>query len=361
MDSDQGRTGERPCDGLTEESLLPSGPGVRLLKSRWFTWGSWGFSAIALTYVASRLRLSELHLAGINWWLVSAALVMQILPRLLEAVRWQYLLRPLRLGYWQLVEAVYIGTLVSGVLPLAGGDVVRGVMIARQAHVHVVRVLSTELVERLSDAVVIILVVALAVRGLTFSRTWHLALSGVELAVGLLALIGVLLVVRNASIRHRLTGWQPASRASRVVKSVGLEGIDAAGRLSLRALAVCFSVAIAATAINIGSLWCLLRAYHIPLSLTDAAAIFVIIVIGTFLPSTPGNLGSWQFFCVVGLGLFGVSAARAAGFSLVAFALWTLPPVLVGFLALLVSPSAFSQLPHRVDPREPCTDLRRPS
>ena len=37
-------------------------------------------------------------------------------------------------------------------------------------------------------------------------------------------------------------------------------------------------------------------------------------MIGTILPGTPGNIGSWPFFCVLGLQLFGVAAARAAGF-----------------------------------------------
>ena len=301
---------------------------------------------VALAYVVSRLRLSELRtdLSGITWWLVILAVLLQIVPRLLGAVRWQYLLRPLRLRSRHLFQAIYVGTLFSGLLPLSGGDVVRGVMIARRARVPVMRVLSSELVERVSDAIAIILVVWFTLRGLTLTLALRLALAMLEVGVGLAVLFAILLIAQNVNIRHRLETWKPASKASARVKSAAVEVIDAAARLTIRTLVVALSAALAATVVNVGSLWCLLRAYHLPLTLLDAAAVFAIILIGTFLPNTPSNLGPWQFFCVVGVQLFGVSAARAAGFSLVAFVLWTLPPILMGFGALLTSPFSWSEL-----------------
>ena len=67
-------------------------------------------------------------------------------------------------------------------------------------------------------------------------------------------------------------------------------------------------------------------------------------MIGTLLPGTPGNVGSWQFFCTIGLQLFGVGAATAAGFSIVAYFVWTIPPLLIGLVALAFSPFSWSEL-----------------
>ena len=322
------------------------GWGVRFLRSKWFPWVSWGISAIALGYVVSRLRLSELRtdLSGITWWLVVVAVLLQIVPRALEAVRWGYLLRPLRLRLRHLFQAIYVGTLFSGILPLSGGDVVRGVMIARRADVAAMQVFSTELMERVSDAMAIILVVWFTLRGLALSLALRLALGALEVGVGVAVVLGILLVVQNVNIHHHLESWAPGSKVWRRVKAAAVEVIDAAARLTIRTLVVALSAALAATAVNIGSLWCLLRAYHMPLTLLDAAAVFAIITVGTFLPNTPSNLGPWQLFCVVGLQLFGISAAAASGFSLVAFVLWTIPPLLMGFLALLTSPFSWSEL-----------------
>lgn len=327
----------------------PGGRGSHFLGPRWFPWASWGLSAVVLGYVASRIHISELRtdLSGIIWWIVTVAILVQIVPRLLEAIRWQYLLRPLRLRFWHVVQAIYVGTLFSGILPLSGGDLVRGLIIARRAEVHVVRVLSTELVERVSDAVAIVLAVSFSLRGLALTLAWRLALATLEVAVGLAILGGVVLVARNMTLRCRLETWGPASKASRLLRTAAIEVVDAAARLTARALAVSLFAALAATIVNMLAFWCLLRAYHIPLGPLDAAAVFAIIMIGTFLPNAPGKVGPWQFFCVVGLQLFGVSATRAAGFSLIAFALCTLPPVLMGLLALLSSPLPWSELRRR--------------
>jgi ABC-type branched-subunit amino acid transport system permease subunit len=55
---------------------------------------------------------------------------------------------------------------------------------------------------------------------------------------------------------------------------------------------------------------------------------------GTLCPYTPANLGSYQFFAVLGLTLFGVDKTSATGFSLVVFTLLSLPLRVIGFLAL---------------------------
>jgi uncharacterized protein (TIRG00374 family) len=194
-----------------------------------------GVSAVALGYVVSRLSLSQLRvdLSGIIWWLVIVATLLQILPRVLETVRWQYLLRPLLLRFRDLFQAIYVGTLFSGILPLSGGDVVRGAMVSRRADVPVVRVFSSELIERVSDAVAIILVVWLTLRGLALTLALRLALGVLELGVGLAVLFGILLVVQNVNIRHHLQAWKPVPRAWRRAKTIAVESMDATARLTI--------------------------------------------------------------------------------------------------------------------------------
>jgi uncharacterized protein (TIRG00374 family) len=313
---------------------------------------SWGISAAALAYVLSRLRLSELSkdFAGITWWLVVAAIVVEILPRLLEAMRWQYLLKPLRLHFDRLLQAIYVGTLYSAVLPLSGGDVVRSAVVARQARVGVTRVLATVLTERVADALAIILAVWFTLRGLTIPFVLRIALAVLEVGAGLAMVVGFVMAAQRVNLLSHLEAWQASTRVSRRLRSVGLDLIEAAGRVRVRTMLVAVAAALAATAINIMAYWLMLRAYHVDLSVLHAAALFAIVMIGTFLPGTPGNVGSWQFFCAVGLQLFAVSAARAAGFSLIAYVIWTVPPALMGFVALLTSSFKWSDL--RVGRRE---------
>jgi glycosyltransferase 2 family protein len=318
----------------------------RFSGPRWITLAGWLISAAALAYVLARVRFSELakEVRGITWWLIGLAIVVEILPRLLEAARWQYLLRPIKIRLRRLFDAVYVGTLYSGILPLSGGDVVRAVIVARQSRISLTRVLSTELIERVSDALAIILLVWFTLRGLTLPYGLRIGLAVMEVGVGIAVAAGLFLAARQQNLRGHLNRWQPHLKIVVRLRMIALELVEAAERMSVSKMLVSVGAALAAAAVNVTAYWLILHAYHIQLSWLHAAAVFTIVMIGTFLPNAPGNTGTWQFFCAVALQLFGVSAARAAGYSLVAFFVWTIPPVLMGVVALSVSPFKWSDL-----------------
>ncbi len=82
------------------------------------------------------------------------------------------------------------------------------------------------------------------------------------------------------------------------------------------------------------SFWLVSVAYGLRISLVDGLGVFLIIFLGTILPGTPGNVGVYQLFCVLGLRLFGVDKTAAAGFSLVFFFILSVPFWTLGCLAL---------------------------
>jgi len=323
-------------------------------RSLWLTIAGWVISVAALAYVLARLNLSELRkeIGGMTWWLVVLAIIIEIVPRLLESIRWEYLLRPIKTQLAELFQAVYVGTLYSGILPLSGGDFVRAVIVARRSRVSVTRVVSTVLVERVADALAIILLVWFTLRGFQLPYALRIALAVMEVGVVIAILAGLILAVRHASFRSFLSRRNPSWKINVRLKSIALDIVDAADRLTITQLLVTVAAALGAAAINVTAYWLILHAYHIQLSILQSAALFAIVMIGTFLPNTPGNIGTWQLFCALGLQLFGVGAARASGYSLVAFTIWTVPPVLFGVAALLVSPFKWGEL------RNECTTAR---
>jgi glycosyltransferase 2 family protein len=80
-----------------------------------------------------------------------------------------------------------------------------------------------------------------------------------------------------------------------------------------------------------------MKAYGLPLSFLSAVVVLLVINLGVSLPNAPANVGSYQFFCVLGLSVFQVEKSSAAGFSIFAFLALTLPVVVVGFGAFLRS------------------------
>jgi hypothetical protein len=76
--------------------------------------------------------------------------------------------------------------------------------------------------------------------------------------------------------------------------------------------------------------WCGVKACGLTLTAPACAAVLMVVRLGTLLPAAPANVGTFQFACVMGMGLFSVSGAAAAAVSLVIFVLLTLPLWLIG-------------------------------
>ena len=81
--------------------------------------------------------------------------------------------------------------------------------------------------------------------------------------------------------------------------------------------------------------WLVAIAYDgLHLGFWASAFALIVIHVGTAVPNTPGNVGTYQFFCVVALTLLGVDKTLATGFSVVVFITLTVPLWLLGSVAL---------------------------
>jgi len=300
----------------------------------------------ALAYVLLNVSFSDLALglSQMRWWPVVLAVVLQVAPRLVQAWRWGYLLRPVKVRVRLLLHAIYVSTLMNGILPVCPSDLVRGVMVARRTSTGTARVFTSQMVERVADGIGLVLVTWLAMRGLDVPAALDHALLALIAFVGACVAGGVVLFVKHRRFHSYISDQEPMSRTGKTAKRISLEVL--AGIKAIRAwtMPVSISTGIGMLMMQAVTMWLMLYAYRLELSVLQAATLFGIITIGTLVPNAPGKLGAWQFFCVVGLELFGVPAAHAAGFSVIAFLIWTLPSLLLGAVAMVLSPVSWAEL-----------------
>lgn len=294
---------------------------------------AWLIAAAALAWVLHDVDAHAfLHaITGIHWSWVAAGLCFDVLSYLCQGWRWSMLF-PARRGLspFQATKAIYIGLFTNEVLPLRLGEIVRAWLAARWSGLGLAAVVPTLALERLMDALWLATGIAASALFVPLPASlrrgaWILAAVA---AFGLIALF----VLLFRPPRGLLLKWLPALRQ---------QLHDAARTGALWRGFLASGLLLAA---QILAFWAILRACSLPFGIGVAAVVLLVVHLGTAIPNTPANVGSYQFFVVFGLSLFSADKSAAAAFSLVVFVLLTVPLWLLGFLALRSTGSSLAQL-----------------
>jgi uncharacterized protein (TIRG00374 family) len=270
-----------------------------------------------------------------NWWFVALAIIIDILTYVLQGIRWKLLLAPVgRLSTLRATQGIYAGLFTNELVPLRFGELVRAFLVSRWLSLRFAEVLPSMVIERFLDALWLAVGVGLAAIFVPLPRD----LVEVGYALGgilLLATFLFLWMVFRKKKEPECIEHDSSPRAFRGLLSFGLQlacGIRDIGisyRLYLAALLSAGMLASQALVLGFMILAC-----RIDLSLGAAAIVLLIVRLGTAIPNAPANVGSFQFFTVLALRLFGEDKTVSAGFSLVYFLALTVPLWILGLLAI---------------------------
>lgn len=296
-------------------------------------------------------------MANADWQLVLVGMVLDVVSYLFQALRWKLLLTPF--GKVQLrrsTRAVFAGLFANLVFPLRPGEFLRSYLVSNSEGITLGRVIGSVGVERFID-----LVIATAGLGIVSLLVEPPPGYGPSPAIRrfdraadtLGVIILVLLIVVVAAVLHiefRLGRGKPKDSSDerrepgRLMQAMIVLHAMGTSPSFYPAVAVSlllpFSQALA--------LWVLMRSYGLQLSFMAAIVVLLVINLGVSLPNAPANVGSYQFFCVLGLSIFQIDKSRATGFSIFAFIALTLPFVFIGFAALFRSGLSLRSMREKV-------------
>jgi uncharacterized protein (TIRG00374 family) len=89
-------------------------------------------------------------------------------------------------------------------------------------------------------------------------------------------------------------------------------------------------LSIAVWGCAVAAVWFCLLAFNLQLPALTSVFMIVLISLGSMIPSAPAFLGTLQYACVIGLGVYGVERSQALAFSAVYHATQFLPITLTG-------------------------------
>jgi uncharacterized protein (TIRG00374 family) len=280
-------------------------------------------SVLCMALALKDVRFADVWeaLQGANYVFVTVTVLITLVGLFGRALRWQLLFYPTKdLPLSKVFAVLNIGYLLMNVLPARLGDVARAILLGELTGVSKARTLSTIVVERVSDVVVILLFLASVVFFVPVPE-WA-AQSAMLLGVGFVGLAIVLVVLarqreRGLAFLHRLARLAPFMDRESVWKLADslLDGLEIlrywrpAGKLLIGSILIWL--------LGIVQFHSVILAFDLQVPVAATVFIMCITALGMTVPSSPGYIGVWEYIIVLGLSLFGVDKSHALSYALV--------------------------------------------
>jgi uncharacterized protein (TIRG00374 family) len=292
-----------------------------------------------LVWVFHDIHLGRLlgQMSRLKWaWLVFA-IISDTLAYISQGIRWRLLLRPIGdINTLKTTQAVYVGLFANEVLPFRVGEFIRGYLVSRWLSTEFISVIPSLAVERFVDGIWLAVGVAITIIFLQLPRNLMDAADILGLFVLLSTILFVYLIIRKErSSSPKSDKASPRWKLIRIfltfIERIA-SGIKNIGKS--RAFYVSMFVSSLVILFQITAFGMIFIGYGLHLSVWTSMAVALIVMLGTVIPNAPSNIGTFQFFCVVGLTLFGIDKTTATGASVVAFIILTLPLWAIGLVAI---------------------------
>jgi hypothetical protein len=290
------------------------------------------------------LRRIDLHGVGdalmhSTWWpWYALAPVLYMIGHFVRGQRCRTILRPhCDLDLWTATNCTIVGYAANNLLPARMGEVVRAYVLGRKAGISVSLALAVTFLERIFDGLTITFILVLA--GLfaplpTWGKEllWVAALVFASAAVAVALLTAARPFVR--ALAARMTAVLPAALAARL-----LAILDRAFGATdcLRDMRLTTSILVLSMAVWVveGSMFLVvLPAFALPMKPLWAGMALSVTNLGILVPSSPGYIGPFHYFCMQAVQLFGVAQETALGYAIMVHLLYYVPVTLWGLAAL---------------------------
>jgi uncharacterized membrane protein YbhN (UPF0104 family) len=309
----------------------------------------YGLSIAYLVWVLKDFHIVRAlrDIANVDWKWVVLGMVCDVLSYAFQSMRWKFLLAPFgKVRLTRTIRAVFSGLFANLIFPLRPGEFLRSYLLANSESVKLGRVLGSVGVERLIDLVIATASLAVVSLFVELPRRFNKIADtlGIVTLVVLAIIVGLILYLEIRFGDRPLPETTPKGFGGRFMGALAV--LHAIGTAPSFYPAVVTSVLV--PLFQVLALWAIMHSYGLNLTFMAAVVVVLIINLGISLPNAPANVGSYQFFCVLGLSVFQVEKTTATGFSIFAFLVLTFPFLILGFAALLRSGLSLHSMREKV-------------
>ncbi len=324
--------------------------------------GRWLGIIVSLALLVWILRAFDLAdvgraLLAANYLYLLPLIVLVVVNFTLRALRWGTLFRGASTPRWfDLFMAMMIGYLGNNILPARAGELVRAYVLGKRSGSSKSKALATVMVERVADLLVVLFLFPVLL--FFYPVTDWLVRAGMVLGA-----IGLAATAFLASLMiwgpHLLTwtlrrlAFLPEGALTRI-EAVGAGFVAGVrGFREPRQVLSFLSYTAVIWTMEAVSAWLIAQAFALPLSIGESLFVIIVVGIGMTVPSSPGYVGTYEFFALSALAVFNISGSSALGFIVTMHIVSFAGSSILGAICLAVSGQGLMQMS-----RQPLHSLR---
>lgn len=284
--------------------------------------------------------LSSLQTIHIGWLFLAVVTYAGVVFCL--AIRWQFLLRSMRLvPTLKLAELVAIGYMGNNVYPLRAGEALRLFLLKRDYNMPITGTAVTVVIERIFDGIVMLSFIVLGLQWVDVgTEAAHIRLilqiaTPVFVIAVLVFFVLAMLPQTFRKLLDRVVAWLPALIGDPIAQ---LSDGVLIGLSSLRSpLYIAGSVLMSYVSWAIEALvyWFVMWAFGLDLGYEVALLVVGTANLAGLIPASPGNVGVYEAFASAVLIAVGIARGQAVAYAIVVHIVFWLPVTIVGFILLL--------------------------
>ena len=265
-----------------------------------------------------------------------------------RGLRWNYILLPIKkCRIADLTSVMCIAFMANNIFPLRIGEIVGAYVLAKKEGISKSTSLATVVMTRVFDGIAFILYAPIVLFLLylhknfgmnTLRIPWlrYTGIMAIAIFVGSLLFLYGMLKKRELTVNifRRIfffTGEKFLERLTGIINSFieGLTVLRSTKHVTMTLLSSLLVWFFEGT-----TFYLVIRAFGMGLTYPMAFFVMIVVGMGVLLPSSPGFIGVYEYFCIVGMALFGVEKSRALTYSLVTHSLQFLLIIAMGFFCL---------------------------
>jgi len=313
-------------------------------------------SASALFWLARQFDIAELANAfnKVDLPTLAPVPVLIFLSFVMRAQRWRLLIDhhpPVR--FWKSFSALMIGYLLNNILPARAGDVARAFELGRSENISRTKVFATLVTEKTGDLIMTLTLLAGVLLSFPALPEW-LKKGGIVIALLSVSAIGILILAYTSGRRWIpalvgiLAKWLPETVRGKLDQMV-ISALDGIGGMFRPSHAIGFLLVTGFIwTVEVVMVYIVADSVGLPLALGNALLVLLVLAMGSMVPSSPGQVGTYEFVGLAALALVALQGPLALVFILLLHLLTLVGSSMIGVACLMVrerSPLPLKEIP----------------